>query len=140
MFKIGPMGDFYGGPVVKNLPSKTEDACLIPGQGTKIPHTAGQRSLHATSREAHVLQLEKTAHLMKSPHCSEDDPAQLNKTGHMVRLKKYCEMLSGGKLVRAKRTHPWKFWVSQKLRMRGKSSVIRTGITKTRLPTWPPPF
>ena len=36
MFKIGPMGDFYGGPVVKNLPSKTEDACLIPGQGTKI--------------------------------------------------------------------------------------------------------
>ena len=60
MFKIGPMGDFYGGPVVKNLPSKTEDACLIPGQGTKIPHTAGQRSLHATSREAHVVQLEKT--------------------------------------------------------------------------------
>ena len=51
MFKIGPMGDFYGGPVVKNLPSKTEDACLIPGQGTKIPHIEGQLSSHATMKD-----------------------------------------------------------------------------------------
>ena len=34
--------DFPGGPVVKNLPSNAGDAGLIPGQGTKIPHAAGQ--------------------------------------------------------------------------------------------------
>ena len=45
------MGDFPGGPVVKNLPSNAEDVGLIPGQGTKIPHAAGQLSLHAITRE-----------------------------------------------------------------------------------------
>ena len=29
--------DFPGSPLVKNLPSTTEDMGLIPGQGTKIP-------------------------------------------------------------------------------------------------------
>ena len=32
-------GDFPGGPVVKNLPCNVRDTGLIPGQGTKIPHT-----------------------------------------------------------------------------------------------------
>ena len=34
--------DFPGGPVVKNLPSNEGDTSSIPGQGTKIPHAAGQ--------------------------------------------------------------------------------------------------
>ena len=36
--------DFPGGPVVKNPPYNAGDAGLIPGQGTKIPHAAGQLS------------------------------------------------------------------------------------------------
>ena len=32
------LGDFPGGPVVKNPPANVRDEGLIPGQGTKIPH------------------------------------------------------------------------------------------------------
>ena len=45
------MKDFPGGPVVKNLPCNAEDAGLIPGLGTKIPHAAEQLSLQATATE-----------------------------------------------------------------------------------------
>ena len=41
--------DFPGGPVVKNLPCNAGDVGSIPGQGTKIPHDAGQLSLRATT-------------------------------------------------------------------------------------------
>ena len=44
-------GDFPGGPVVKNPPSNAGDVGLIPGQGTKIPHAAGQLSLCAATTE-----------------------------------------------------------------------------------------
>ena len=37
--------------MVKNPPSNAGDAGLIPGQGTKIPHAAGQLSPHATTTE-----------------------------------------------------------------------------------------
>ena len=37
-------GDFPGGPVVKNWPCRAEDACSIPGQGTKIPRVEKQLS------------------------------------------------------------------------------------------------
>ena len=36
--------DFPGGPVVKNPSCNARDAHSIPGQGTKIPHAAGQLS------------------------------------------------------------------------------------------------
>ena len=45
-------GDFLGGPVAKNLPSNAGDMGSIPGQGTKIPHTAGQLSSTAATGEA----------------------------------------------------------------------------------------
>ena len=45
------LGDFPGGPMVKNLPSNTEDTGSIPGQGIKIPHAKGQLSLCVTTRE-----------------------------------------------------------------------------------------
>ena len=48
--------DFSGDPVVKNPPSNAGDVASIPGQGTKISHTAGQLSLCTTAREACVLQ------------------------------------------------------------------------------------
>ena len=38
--------DFPGGIVVQNLPSNAGDSGSIPGQGTKIPHAAGQLSPH----------------------------------------------------------------------------------------------
>ena len=45
------MGDFPGGPVVKNPPSNAGDAGSIPGWGTEIPHTTGQLSPRATTTE-----------------------------------------------------------------------------------------
>ena len=42
--KKDTLGDFSGGPVVKNLPSNAGDAGSIPGRGTKIPHALGQLS------------------------------------------------------------------------------------------------
>ena len=55
------LADFPGGPVVKNLPSNAEDTGSIPGRGTKIPHVAGQLSLHATTREAREPQQRASA-------------------------------------------------------------------------------
>ena len=43
--------DFPGGPVVKNPPYNAGDVGLIPGQGTKIPHAAGQLSPSDTTTE-----------------------------------------------------------------------------------------
>ena len=44
--------DFPGGPVVKNnLPYNAGDAGSTPGQGTKIPHSAGQLSPRTTTTE-----------------------------------------------------------------------------------------
>ena len=45
------MGDFPGGPVVKNSPSNAKDVGSIPGRGTKIPHALGQLSLGAATSE-----------------------------------------------------------------------------------------
>ena len=41
--------------MVKNLPYKAEDAGSIPGQGTKIPHAAGQLSPCVTTTELTCL-------------------------------------------------------------------------------------
>ena len=49
-------GYFPGGPVGKNPPSNAGDTGSIPGQGTKIPHSTGQKSPCTTTREAHVPQ------------------------------------------------------------------------------------
>ena len=37
--------------MVKNLPSNAGDVGFIPGQGTKIPHAAGQISLSVSTAE-----------------------------------------------------------------------------------------
>ena len=44
------MGDFPGGPVVKNLHASARDPGLIPGQGTKIPGAVGQLSPRITTK------------------------------------------------------------------------------------------
>ena len=43
--------DFPGSPVVKNPPYNAGDTGSKPGQGTKIPHAAGQLSPRATTTE-----------------------------------------------------------------------------------------
>ena len=84
-------GDFPGGPVVKNLPYNGGDTGSIPGQGTKIPHAAGQQSLCAANYRAHALwslcattreEKTRTPQLyrslrttMKSPCAATKDPA-----------------------------------------------------------------
>ena len=92
--------DFPGGPVVKNPPSNAEDMDLIPGQGTKIPHTPGQQSpslchnqrsaraatTHSLCPGAHAPQEKppKKAATRESPRAAIEsrhrleDPAQLN--------------------------------------------------------------
>ena len=42
--KLSSLGDFPGGPVVKNLPSNAGDV------GTGTPYTEGQASLHALAK------------------------------------------------------------------------------------------
>ena len=48
---IGTIGDFPGGPVVKNPPSNAGDGGSIPDRGTKIPHAAGQLSWRTATTE-----------------------------------------------------------------------------------------
>ena len=55
--------DFPGGPAVKNLPSNAGDAGPLPGQGTKIPHAAGQLGLRAK---------------LESPRAAITEPAPCN--------------------------------------------------------------
>ena len=74
--------DFPGGPVVKNLPCNAGDAGSIPGQGTKIPHAAGQLSPCATTTElprlntrARVLQTtEPTRPGARAPQLERENP------------------------------------------------------------------
>ena len=49
--------DFPGGTVVKKPPSKAGDVGLIPGRGTKIPHSAEQLGLCITEAESHNQRL-----------------------------------------------------------------------------------
>ena len=43
------MGDFPGGPVVKNPPSGEGNSGSTPGQGTEIPHATGQPCMPAAT-------------------------------------------------------------------------------------------
>ena len=60
--KAGVKEDFPGGPVVEGLPSSAGAVGFISGQGTKIPHPAGQLSLQATTPAERHSQREKRVH------------------------------------------------------------------------------
>ena len=74
--KLNILGDFPGGPGVKDPPSNSEDAGLISGLGTKIPQAEGQLSRHITTPEPlhHKLQslcaLEPICHKQGEGHTS----------------------------------------------------------------------
>ena len=46
------VGDFPGGPVVKNPPCNAGDMGSIPGRGTKIPHARERVSPHSGTTDA----------------------------------------------------------------------------------------
>ena len=46
------LGDFLGGPEIKNPPCNAADAGSIPGWGSKIPHTMEQLSPCTATRES----------------------------------------------------------------------------------------
>ena len=63
--------------MIKNPLHNAGDVSLIPGQGTKIPHTVGQLSLHATTRERTHVPLERSpCTAMKSPFVTTKDLTQ----------------------------------------------------------------
>ena len=69
--------------MVKNPPSNEGDVGSIPGRGSKIPHAAGQLSLHDATTEpmcsrAHVPQLVSPHAATKDPTCCNEDPACCN--------------------------------------------------------------
>ena len=49
------VGNFPGGPVVKNLPCNAGDESLIPGWGTKIPQAWEQLRPCTTNCTGHML-------------------------------------------------------------------------------------
>ena len=55
--------------MVENPPFNAGDVGSVPGQGTKIPHAAGQLSLHVTTRE---------------PIGHNEDPVQQNKKSSLL--------------------------------------------------------
>ena len=69
------LGDFHGGPVVKDPPSNAENIGVVPGQGLRFPHATGQlhswdirKSLCATQKEKKKRNmLVKDAFLWVSP-------------------------------------------------------------------------
>ena len=65
----GSLGDFLGGPVVKNLPCNTGDTGSILGQETEIPQASEQISPRITTTEARVPQLQSLCTAMKDPEC-----------------------------------------------------------------------
>ena len=64
---------FYGGPVVKNLPSNAGDSGSIPGQRTKIPHATGLElsPCAATSEPRH--QNHRVRRLRLRPNAAKTD-------------------------------------------------------------------
>ena len=64
------MGDFPGGPVVKNPPSGEGNSGSIPGQGTEIPHATGQLCPPAATR-ACVLQTTELAWQLLRPNSGQ---------------------------------------------------------------------
>ena len=81
--------DFPGGPVVKNPPYSAGDMGSIPGQGTKIPHAAGQLSPRATNYRAHApWSLCTTTREEKNLHATtRQKPARRNERSHVTQLR-----------------------------------------------------
>ena len=56
------VGDFSGGPMVKNPPLNAGDMALVLGWGTRSPHAMGRLTPHATVTNEPMLQ-QKVLHV-----------------------------------------------------------------------------
>ena len=65
--------------MVKNPPSNAGDVCLIPSQGTKIPHAEGQLSPCATTTELACLKERACMLQTTEPMCSGAHVPQLER-------------------------------------------------------------
>ena len=70
------LGDFPGGPAVKNPPSNVGDAGSIPVRWTKIPRAAGQLSPRTATTELTHLNERAVCHKLQIPRTLE--PARHN--------------------------------------------------------------
>ena len=73
------VGDFPGGPVVKNVPAKTGDTSSITGPGRSHMLWAAKPMMPAFPRahtpqqeKPHLAQLEKRPHTAMKTHCSQN--------------------------------------------------------------------
>ena len=83
--------------MVKNLPSNSGDAGLIPAQGTKIPHATGQLSPRAITTElAHLnkrARVQQTTELTRPGACvpqlqrSNEETARHNERSRGLQLR-----------------------------------------------------
>ena len=71
------LGDFPGGPMVRNPPCSAGEAGSIPGLGTKISHAVEQLRLHARIESAYVTE--------KEPHVTQWKPHVLQLRPHTAR-------------------------------------------------------
>ena len=75
--------------MVKNPPSNAGDAGSIPGQGTKIPHAAGQLSPRAATAEPEHLNLREARTPQQRAHVLQLRPdADKNKLKNKIKKKK----------------------------------------------------
>ena len=80
LIKSKPRRDFPSGPV-ENPPSNAGDTGSIPGQGTKIPHAAGQLSPRVATTEP-MCSGACTPQLERSPCTATKSPCAATKTRH----------------------------------------------------------
>ena len=66
------VGDFSGGPIVKNPPLNAGDMGLILGWGTRIPRAMGQLTLHATLT-TEPIQQQKILHGTAKTWCNHKE-------------------------------------------------------------------
>ena len=79
------IGDFPGGPMVKNLPCNAGEVDSTPGQGNKIPHSVGQLtqvpqllSSHASTRACMLQTTEPMCSGACTPQLEKRKPTRHN--------------------------------------------------------------
>ena len=89
--KDSRVGDFSGGPVVKNLLCNAGDSGSILSQETKIPHAAELLRPRATTRESVKR---KTPHdTTKTPSTSRDKAASMMRSNKSILKEKDSEVI-----------------------------------------------
>ena len=92
--KMSHSQDFPCGPVVKNLPSNTGYAGLIPGLGTKIPQAVGQLSPCTTVETQHGQKKKKITFLGRPLCHSRHLSVQATLSCHHIHTSSLAALIS----------------------------------------------